>query len=152
MLLSKLSRRSFHLKKLMRYNKFMDTNRNLKILLIDDDKFLLEMYRKKFESDGAEVDVALGSNEAMIKLREGASPDVILLDIIMPGMDGLELMSTVKKEGLAPKASIIMLTNESGDDKVEKAKSMGAKGYIVKATKVPTEVVEEVYKIIGKKQ
>ena len=117
------------------------------VFLVDDDKFLLEMYRKKFEQNGAEVSVALGSEEALTKLREGAKPDILMLDSIMPSMDGLELLSTIRKEKLVPDSVVIMLTNESDKDKIEKAKSLGIKGYIVKATSVPSEVVEKAVEI-----
>ncbi len=122
-------------------------NKKYTVLLVDDDKFLLDMYRKKFEQNGAEVDVALGSEEALGKLRNGAMPDILILDIIMPAMDGLELLETVRKENLAAKSTVIMLTNESDKEKIEKAKSLGIKGYIVKATSIPSEVVEEAIKI-----
>ncbi len=117
------------------------------VLLVDDDKFLLEMYRKKFESYGLTVDVAVGAEETLTKLRNGAKPEVLLLDIIMPGMDGLELLETIRKEKLAEEAAVVMLTNESAQERIDKAKSLGIKGYVVKATSVPSEVVEEVLKI-----
>lgn len=122
------------------------------VLIVDDDKFLLDMYRKKFESDGATVDVAVGPNEALAKLTNGAKPDILLLDIIMPGMDGIELLETIRREKLAPNSTVIMLTNESDPEKINKAKSLGIKGYIVKATSVPSEVVEEVWKIADLKK
>jgi CheY-like chemotaxis protein len=117
------------------------------VLLVDDDKFLLDMYRKKFDQNGLAVDVAVGSQEALSKLREGAKPDILVLDIIMPNMDGLELLETIRKEKLAEEAIVIMLTNESDREKIEKAKSLGIKGYIVKATSIPSEVVDEAIKI-----
>lgn len=117
------------------------------VLLVDDDKFLLDMYRKKFDQNGLAVDVAVGSQEALTKLRDGAQPSILLLDIIMPGMDGLELLETIRKENLAKDAIVIMLTNESDREKIEKAKSLGIKGYIVKATSIPSEVVDEAIKI-----
>ena len=117
------------------------------VLLVDDDKFLLDMYRKKFETKVAKVDVAIGSEEALAKLREGQKPDILILDIIMPVMDGLELLATIRKENLAPDSTVIMLTNESDRDKIEKAKVLGIRGYIVKATSIPSEVVEEALKI-----
>ena len=123
-----------------------------KILLVDDDKFLLDMYRKKFEQAGAEVDVAVGSQETLDKLRGGASPDVLILDVIMPNMDGLELLETIRNEKLIPEASVIMLTNENGSDKIERAKKLGIRGYIVKATSIPTEVVDKVWEIVGVKK
>jgi len=121
------------------------------VLIVDDDKFLLDMYRKKFEHDGATVDVAVGSEDALGKLRGGATPDILILDIIMPTMDGIELLETIRKEKLVPSSAVIMLTNESDTDKIEKAKSLGIKGYIVKATSIPTEVVEKVLQIAGLK-
>lgn len=117
------------------------------VLLVDDDTFLLGMYRKKFEQEGHTVDVAVGSMEALEKLKNGATPDILVLDIIMPGMDGLELLEAIRKEGFAKNAIVIMLTNESDREKIEKAKSLGVKGYIVKATSIPSEVVEETLKI-----
>ncbi len=116
-------------------------------MLVDDDKFLLDMYRKKFDQNGMAVEVCLGSQEALTKLREGAKPDILVLDIIMPGMDGLELLETIRNEKLAESAVVIMLTNESDREKIEKAKSLGIKGYIVKATSIPSEVVDEALKI-----
>lgn len=117
------------------------------VLIVDDDKFLLDMYRKKFEREGSTVDVAVGSQEALVKLRGGAKPDILILDIIMPGMDGIELLEAIRKEKLVSDAVVVMLSNESNQDKIEKAKSLGIKGYIVKATFIPSEVVEEVLKI-----
>ena len=72
----------------------MDKKRT--VLIVDDDKFLLEMYKKKFETDGAETDVALGADEALSKLRGGASPDVLILDVIMPKMNGRELATRLQ--------------------------------------------------------
>lgn len=121
--------------------------KKLSVLIVDDDKFLLEMYQKKFKSKGFAVEVATSSEEALASLRKGTKPDVLVLDIIMPNMDGIELLENIRKEKLVPEATVIMLTNESDKDKIEKAKSLGAKGYIVKATSIPSEVVEEVLKI-----
>ena len=121
------------------------------VLIVDDDKFLLDMYRKKFEQDGTVVDVAVGSEEALAKLRGGAKPEILILDIIMPNMDGLELLETIRKEKLVSEAIVVMLTNESDRDKIERAKSLGISGYIVKATSIPTEVVEKVWEIVSSK-
>lgn len=121
--------------------------KNYSVLLVDDDKFLLEMYRKKFEQAGNTVDVAVGSEEALTKLRGGAKPDILILDIIMPAIDGLELLALIRKEKLVENAVVIMLTNESDRDKIEQAKALGIKGYIVKATSIPSEVVDEALKI-----
>ena len=117
------------------------------VLIVDDDKFLLGMYRKKFESAGMVVDVAVGAQEALVKLRDNAKLDILLLDIIMPTMDGLELLKTIRDEKLVPPAAVIMLTNESDSDRIEQARALGIKGYLVKASYSPSEIVEEVLKV-----
>ncbi|MDB5266617.1 MAG: two component transcriptional regulator, two-component system, OmpR family, response regulator [Parcubacteria group bacterium] len=117
------------------------------ILIVDDDKFLLEMYKKKFDAFGLAPDIAVGPLSALEKLRAGSVYDIMVFDIIMPGMDGLELLETVLKEKLSPNAISIMLTNESESSKIEKAKELGVKGYIVKATSVPSEVAQEIINI-----
>ena len=118
-----------------------------KVLIIDDDKFLLNMYAVKFEKAGYEVKVADGSQKALDMLRDEYKADILMVDIVMPGMDGLELVDRIKKERLVPGAIIIMLTNQGGSTEIEKAKSLGVHGYIVKATSIPSEVVEEVINI-----
>lgn len=120
-----------------------------KVLIVDDDKFLLEMYRKKFIDSGFDADIALGSLEALSKLRGGEEPDILVLDIIMPSMDGLELLENIRKENLSPKSKVVFLTNESDSEKIKRAEKLSITGYIVKATSVPSEVVEEVKKLCG---
>ena len=117
------------------------------VFLVDDDKFLLDMYKRKFENDGASVEVAVGAEEALTKLRGGSKPDVLVFDIIMPGMDGLELLKVVRREKLTPDSAVVMFTNESDNKAIEEAKSLGIKGYIVKATTIPSEVIEKIKKI-----
>ena len=117
------------------------------ILIVDDDKFLLEMYKKKFEVFEVNVEVSVGSADALSKIHGGATPDVLVLDIIMPGMDGLELLETIRKESLIPEAIVVMLTNESESEKIDKAKTLRVAGYIVKATSIPSEVAKEVIRI-----
>ncbi len=124
-----------------------ETNNKKKILIVDDDKFLVGMYLVKFESNGFAVDSASDSAEALKKLRAGNIYDIMLFDIIMPVMDGVELLRTVRKENILPKATIIMLTNETQSSQIELVKELKADGYIVKASSVPSEVLEEVIKI-----
>ena len=119
-----------------------------KILLVDDDRFLLDMYAIKFTKANYEVKTA-DSTDAGIKLiRDGYIPDIILSDIVMPGMDGLEMVDAIKKEKLAPKATIIMLTNQGSSDDVARARKLDIDGYIVKATTVPSEVLSAVENIL----
>ena len=119
----------------------------LDILFVDDDKFLLDMYAVKFSKNGFEVHTKENSEEALKMLRDGAKPDIILLDVVMPGMDGIELLSNIRKEKLAKDAVIIMLTNQGLSDDVARAKELNVDGYIIKATTIPSEVLLEVQKI-----
>jgi len=122
-----------------------------KILIIDDDKFLLNMYLMKFEKNGFEVKVAAGAEEALDILKgEEYKPDILLMDLIMPVMDGLIMYDKIKKEKLAPGAVAVVLTNQGLLTDINRAKDLGVHGYIVKATTIPSEVVEEVIEIYEK--
>lgn len=123
-----------------------------KILFVDDDKFLLDMYALKFSKAGYEVKTADSTDGALKMLRDGFAPDVMLSDIVMPGMDGLEFVSTVRSEKLAPAAVVIMLTNQGTSDDISRAKKLGVDGYIVKATTIPSEVLATVEKICSSKK
>ncbi len=123
----------------------MEEKKHIKILLVDDDKFLLDMYALKFKKSELEVDTSSGSSDALSKLRGGGTPDILLLDIIMPGQDGLELLKIIRTEKLIPQAVIIILSNQN--DAMDQAKDLGIDGYIVKAMTIPSEVVEKVLSI-----
>jgi CheY-like chemotaxis protein len=129
----------------------MDKN-NYSVLLVDDDKFLLDMYSLKFSKSGFEVSTASSSTDALRKLREGFKPDIILLDIVMPVMDGLELLEHIRKEKLSADSVVIMLTNQGQSSDIERAKKLGVDGYIVKASTIPSEVLSEVTDIAKKRK
>jgi CheY-like chemotaxis protein len=122
------------------------------VFLVDDDKFLLDMYSLKFTKSGLLVSTAASSTDALRKLREGFAPDIIILDIVMPVMDGLELLEHIRKEKLSPKSVIIMLTNQGQTADIERAKKLGVDGYIVKASTIPSEVLTEVLDIAKKRK
>lgn len=131
----------------------MSDGKPMKILLIDDDKFLLDMYALKFGKAGYEVKASDSTDGGLKMVRDGFVPDIMLVDIVMPGMDGLEMVSQVRKERLVPESTaIIMLTNQGASDDVAKAKKMNVDGYIVKATTIPSEVVREVERVYASKR
>jgi len=125
---------------------------NKKIMLVDDDKFLLEMYAKKFSNSGYEVMSAVTAEDALNQLANERDIGIFLFDIIMPEMDGLELLKKVKSENLAPNSLKIVLSNQGQKAEVEKAQELGIDGYIVKALNTPSEVVEKIDQIIGNKK
>lgn len=120
-----------------------------KILITDDDNFLLDMYALKFSKSNFIVSTALGPEVALEKLRGGYTPDVILLDIIMPVMDGFELLEKIREENLVPNSIVIYLSNRGQQSDIARAKELGASGYIVKASSTPAEVIDKVNEIIS---
>lgn len=123
-----------------------------KILLVDDDKFLLDMYAMKFSKSGYEVKTADSTDVGLKTIRDGYTPDIMLVDIVMPGMDGLELVAAVRKDKLIPNAVIIMLTNQGSSDDIARSVKLAVDGYIVKATTIPSEVLVAVEKICASKK
>ncbi len=120
-----------------------------KIFIVDDDRFLLDMYTAKFKEKGFEVIQALGGKDALSKLKAGISPDIILLDIVMPAIDGFEVLALIKSEKLAPEAKILILSNLGQPDDIEKGRALGANGYIIKASATPSDVVERVMTVLN---
>jgi CheY-like chemotaxis protein len=119
-----------------------------RLYLVDDDRFLLDMYAVKFKAAGHDVTAFQNGEEALQALREKPAPDAILLDIVMPGMDGFEILEAIRKEQLAPTAKVIVLSNQGQESDIEKAKALGVAGYIIKASAIPSEVYSETLKII----
>lgn len=121
-----------------------------RVYLVDDDRFLLDLYAIKFKNSGHDVS-AFGSGEDLLATlrKEGAvAPDAILIDIIMPGMGGFGALEAIRKEQLAKGAKIIILSNQGQDSDIEKAKVLSVDGYIIKASAIPSEVYAETVRII----
>lgn len=125
----------------------MDTKK--KIMIIDDDNFLLDMYAFKFNQSNFDVITALGPQEALEKLHLGTTPDIILLDIVMPIMDGFELLEKINEEKLAPLSIRIIFSNRGQSSDIARGDSLGASGYIVKASSTPSDVIDKVNSIIN---
>lgn len=126
-----------------------DEGTKKKIFLVDDDRFLLDMYATKFKSAGMDVTACQGGNDVLEKLRGGTQPDMILLDIVMPEVDGFAVLETINRENLAPKTKVVILSNQGQDSDIERAKKLGATDYIIKASAIPSEVLEKVEKIFN---
>lgn len=122
-----------------------------KILIVDDDKFLLDMYSLKFSQSGFEVEFAGNAKEALEKVDGGFTPDIFLVDVIMPEMDGFALIDEIKKRNLANKATIVILSNLGQEEDVKRGLQVGADGYIIKASATPAEVIDKVTEIAANK-
>jgi CheY-like chemotaxis protein len=121
-----------------------------KILIVDDDSFLLDMYALKFSKSNFDVATALGPESALEKLRGGLSPDITLIDIMMPVMNGFEFLTKVKEEKMCPDSINIFLSNRGLPSDITQAESLGASGYIIKGSTTPSEVITKVVEIINK--
>src|ERR1035437_10208314 len=99
-----------------------------KILIVDDDNFLLDMYALKFSQSNFEVYTAGSGLQAIEKLKGGLSPVVMLVDIIMPEMDGFEMLEKINNEKLSPNSLKIILSNKSEQKDIDRGKSLGGAG------------------------
>ena len=120
----------------------------MKILIIEDDKMISDMYKVQFELLGHDVTISANGPEGLIYL-EMNKPDLVLLDLMMPVMDGFELMEKMKEEKLAQNAIFIILSNRGQPSDIARGESLGASGYIVKASSTPSEVIDKVNAIIN---
>ncbi|MEK7541774.1 MAG: response regulator [Patescibacteria group bacterium] len=118
-----------------------------KILLIDDDPFIVDMYVLKFKEERFAIEVARDGKEGLKKAKE-FGPDLILLDIVMPGTDGFQTLETLRKEGTRSK--IILLTNLGQKEDVERGMRLGADDYVIKAHFTPSEVVAKARAVLEK--
>ncbi|OGY94172.1 MAG: hypothetical protein A2406_01690 [Candidatus Komeilibacteria bacterium RIFOXYC1_FULL_37_11] len=128
----------------------MASDKKIKILLIEDEEMLANMYEVKFKNEGFDLEKALDGAEGLAKAKANV-PDFILLDIIMPKMDGFSVLKALKDDPATKNVPVILLTNLGQEEDVEKGKELGAVGYLVKANITPSEVVAEVKKKLGKK-
>jgi len=129
-----------------------DKHKKPSVLMVDDDKFLADMYAMKFTQQGYEVQSYLAACDALASLRGGYHPDVVLFDLIMPECDGFSFLEAMNKEHLAQKAVKIALTNQSSDAEAARARELGADAFLVKATLLPSEVVERVGEELKKRR
>lgn len=119
-----------------------------KILIVEDDSLLSNMYAAKFKKDGFDVSTAGNGEEGLAKIQS-EKPDIILLDIMMPKMNGLEVLEKVKADNALKSIPVILLTNLArGEDDVNKGLELGAVAYLVKSKVTPVEVVTKIKQVI----
>ncbi|HEY4518174.1 MAG TPA: response regulator [Candidatus Paceibacterota bacterium] len=131
----------------------MTTSTQPKVFIVEDDRFLLDMYVLKFGERGFNVSTAFGGLEALDEFKKPETkPDVVLLDLVMPEVGGFEVLEQVKQQKLIPSAIIIILSNLGQKEDIDRGLALGADGYIVKASATPTEVVNRVLAIMEQKR
>lgn len=118
-----------------------------KILMIEDDRTLSRLYQTKLTKTGYEVEIAFDGQEGLDKLAN-FKPDVILLDVIIPKIDGFAVLEKIKESPTWKKIPVILLTNLGQDEDVAKGKKLGASDYLVKSNLTPTEIIKKMETVI----
>lgn len=119
-----------------------------KVLIVEDDPFLLKMYQKKFEIAGFEVQIAADGEEGLSKIKSFL-PNIVLMDIMMPKLNGLEVVAKAKADPSLKSIPIIVLTNLSSSTDAKTAVEKGAVAYLVKSDYTPSQVVAKVKEILA---
>ena len=121
-----------------------------KILIIEDEKVLSELLEKKIKEDGYEVFIAMDGEEGL-ELMKKEKPDLVLLDIIMPRMDGFRVMEEMKKdpELNLKKIPVVIVSNSGQPVEIDKALDLGVRDYLIKTQFDPMEVIDKIKKQIG---
>lgn len=130
------------------FEKYME-DKKIKVLLIEDEEMLANMYEVKFQNEGFEVIKALDGATGL-DLSKTTNPDFVLLDVIMPKMDGFSVLKSMREDEKTKNLPVMLLTNLGQDEDVQKGKELGAVGYLVKANVTPAEVVATVKKELEK--
>ena len=115
----------------------------MRVLIAEDDKFLVNAYRLKFEKEGIKTEIALDGQDALTKM-ESFKPDVVLLDLMMPKVDGFEVLAEMKRRDELKSIPVIVASNLGQAEDVEKARKLGAVDYVVKSDIALSELVEKI--------
>jgi two-component system, OmpR family, copper resistance phosphate regulon response regulator CusR len=131
----------------------MTTNSGKKICVIDDDPFLLDMYNLKFTQGGYTLSCFTDSSKALDELRvHGGEYAAVILDLIMPHLDGYGVLQTIREENLCgPHTALIVLSNQGQDTDIARAEQFTIDGYLIKASTLPSEVLAYVEKVVREK-
>ena len=122
-----------------------------KVLIVEDDEFLLQMYSTKLELEGFKVLEAINGLQGL-KVAQKEKPDLILLDLNLPEMSGFEVLSQLKREEDTKGIRVLILTNYSQKEDIDRCLKLGADDYLIKAHFVPSEVISKIKVILEGEQ
>lgn len=123
------------------------SDKKIKILLVEDESMIVEMYKLRLEEEGYEV-LATDKGSEALTLATKAKPDLILLDIILPEVDGFTILQSLKAQSSTKKIPVLMLTNLGQESDQKKGNEFGAAGYFVKASHTPADIIKEIKKVL----
>ncbi len=119
------------------------------ILIVEDEPMISDIYQKKFQNQGFDVLTAVSGEQALETIKKQKKVDVVLLDLLIPKMDGFEVIRSLRSGRYDPNIKIIVSSNLSQKENRDRALALGANIFMVKAHFTPSQIVEEVNKIIG---
>ena len=114
-----------------------------KVLIVEDDSLIVKIYTTRLQAEGFEVQSAQDGLEGVTKMREFV-PDVVLLDVMMPKLDGFGLVTEIKKDPKLQTIPIIMYSNMNNEEEIQRAKSLGVVEFLIKANLTPNQVIEKI--------
>jgi len=117
------------------------------ILVIEDDKFLRELIVRKLSDEKFEVLEAVDGEEGIKKIKE-KKPDLVLLDLVLPGIDGFKVLSKIKENPNLASIPVIILSNLGQKEEIEKGLKMGATDFLIKAYFTPKEIIDKIKAIL----
>jgi CheY-like chemotaxis protein len=120
-----------------------------KILIIEDEQFIRDIYIRQIQKIGFEIE-GYGSGKKGLEALEHGKYDLILLDIMLPDINGLEVLKQIKQDPASSKIPIILLTNLGQDEIIKEGFALGANSYLIKASYTPDQIAQEVKNILGK--
>ena len=126
-------------------------NMALKILVVEDDKFLRELITQKLAREGYDVVSAVDGEDGVVKVKEN-KPDIVLLDLILPGIDGFEVLAKIKEDEELSNIPVIILSNLGQRDDVDRGIKLGATDFLIKAHFTPSEIVEKIEAVMKNKK
>ena len=125
------------------------SDKRVKVAIIEDDMAIVQMYRTKFEAEGYDVATAPDGTNGL-ELIDSFGPDIVLLDLMMPNMNGLDMLSKLRSQPNGREAKVVVLTNMGDTETATKVYKMAADDYIVKAEMTPKQVADRVKALLKK--
>lgn len=132
-------------------NDTASQNQNIKmVFVVEDDKFMRNLLINKLQKEGFQTE-GLGSGEEALELMKTKTPNLILLDLILPNMDGFEVIQYLKSDPRLSNIPVLILSNLGEKKDVEKAEEIGVAGFLIKANFTPSEIIKKIHDLLNKK-
>lgn len=119
------------------------------VLIVEDDEFLRSLTAKRLEKDNYQIEIAVDGENAISAL-EKIKPDIILLDLLLPGKDGFEVLKSIRSTDAVKNVPVVIFSNLGQKEDIEKAKALGVDDFLIKANFTLDDVVSKINKLVGK--